>query len=190
MVPLQGVLLPAIPWARPRPPTPRVSLEWIIWVIQLYLAMIQNLHTAHQHFIIGIAVALKMAKRSANAQFISFITSQSQCLRPSWAFELFRREVAIENVGDSKTLSTYTTDDNFDRYPSICSMMFIQLWLVYGCIQSVINMAIIYFYVLCIWYDKALIFKFVHNIICLYFLFIPHLCYNMNCIFFTLFCFY
>lgn len=47
LVLLQGVLLPAIPWARPRPPTPRVSLERIIWVIQLYLAMIQNLHIAH-----------------------------------------------------------------------------------------------------------------------------------------------
>lgn len=124
LVPLQGVFLPAIPWARPRPPTPCVSLEWIIRVIQLYLAMIQNLHTAHQHFIIGIAVALKMAKRSANAQFISFITSQSQCLMPSLAFELFRREVAIENVGDSKTLSTYTTDDNFDIRPFVlwCSL--------------------------------------------------------------------
>lgn len=74
-----------------------------------------------QHFIIWIAVALKMAKRSANAQFISFITSQSQCLMPSWSFELFRREVAIENVGDSKT---HTTDDNFDIRPFVlwCSL--------------------------------------------------------------------
>lgn len=79
-----------------------------------------------QHFIIWIAVALKMAKRSANAQFISFITSQSQCLMPSWAFELFRREVAIENVGDSKTLSTYTTDDNFDIRPFV-------LWCSFNC---------------------------------------------------------
>lgn len=79
-----------------------------------------------QHFIIGIAVALKMAKRSANAQFISFITSQSQCLGPSWAFELLRWEVAIENVGDSKTLSTYTTDDNFDIHP-------FALWCSFNC---------------------------------------------------------
>lgn len=191
MVPLQGVLLPAIPWARPHPPTPRVSLEWIIWVIQLYLAMIQNLHIAHSALHHLDCCCIKDGEEKCECAVHSFITSQSQCLRPSWAFELFRREVAIENVGDSKTLSTYTTDDNFDRYPSICSMMFIQLWLVYGCIQTVINMTIIYFYVLCIWYDDALIFKMrSYNIICLYFLFIPHLCYNMNCIFFTLFCFY
>lgn len=37
----------------------------------------------------------------------------------SFEFELFRREVAIENVGDSKTLSTYTTDDNFDIRPFV-----------------------------------------------------------------------
>lgn len=56
----------------------------------------------------------------------SFITSQSQCIRPSWAFELLRREVAIENVGDSKTLSTYTTDDNFDIRPFV-------LWCSFNC---------------------------------------------------------
>lgn len=120
LVLLQGVLLPAIPRTGPRPPSPRVPLDRIIRVIQLYLAMIQNLHISHiQHFITGIAVALKMAKRSANALFISFRTSQSQCLGPFRALELLRREVAIENVGDSKTQSTYPTDDNFEILPFV-----------------------------------------------------------------------
>lgn len=55
---LQGVLLPAIPGAGPRPPTLRVPLDRIFRVIQLYFALIQNLHISNiQHFIIGIAVA-------------------------------------------------------------------------------------------------------------------------------------
>lgn len=126
LVPLQGVLLPAIPWARPHPPTPRVSLEWIIWVIQLYLAMIQNLHIAHSALHHLDCCCIKDGEEKCECAVHSFITSQSQCLRPSWAFELLRREVAIENVGDSKTLSTYTTDDNFDIRPFV-------LWCSFNC---------------------------------------------------------